>query len=116
MPDHPQSTPSTAAGDPRRTTAAERAAQSVLMETAGALATVRNRLWVLHVRLGERPEDDDMGEGRAPDSVRFSIRGAIECVNEDHLDTAILALEKAARDTPASLTREWRKRKAERQE
>ena len=77
---------------------------------------IRARLWRLHIRLGEAPEDFDIGEGFVPDSVRYSVRGAIECACTDHLDAAILALDKAARETPESLAREWRERKAERGE
>lgn len=89
----------------------ERKAQIRLLRAAGALAAVRTKLWILHVRLGELPEDNDMGEGRIPDSVRFSVRGAIECTAEDHLEPAIRALERAARDTPSTLALEWKKRR-----
>lgn len=110
MHDRPQSIPP----DLPAVTISERRAQRVLLETAGDLAWIRNRLLALHVRLGERPEDDDMGEGRIPDSPRFSIRGAIECVVEDQLAPAIEALETAARETPRDLHRQWRERLAQR--
>jgi hypothetical protein len=121
MPSRRKSIPPTAP-DPNRATVttlptvtrAERKAQIILLRAAGEIAAVRTLLWVLHVRLGELPEDIDMGEGVIPDSVRFSVRGAIECAAIDHLDAAIRALEKAAGDTPESLAREWRERLAER--
>jgi hypothetical protein len=113
----PPKTPKSTTRPPLPTvTRAERKAQIILLRAAGEIAAVRTLLWVLHVRLGELlPEDVDMGEGVIPDSVRFSVRGAIECAAIDHLDAAIRALEKAAGDTPESLAREWRERVAERE-
>ena len=117
MHDHAQSTPpETQDLTPPALTRAERKAQIVLLRAAGKLAAVRARLLILYSRLGELPEDDDMGEGRIPDSVRFSVRAAIECTADDHLDAVIQALEKAARDTPSDLAREWRERRQERGE
>lgn len=120
MPDRRKSIPPETPGSTRpplpTVTRQERKAQIILLRAAGQIAAVRTLLWVLHVRLEERlPEDIDMGEGRIPDSVRFSVRGAIECTAVDHLDAAIRALEKAAGDTPESLAREWRERVAERE-
>ena len=117
MPDHPQSTPpETQDRTPPALTGTERKAQVALLRAAGKLAAVRTQLWIQHARLGELPEDDDMGERRIPDSVRFSVRAAIECTAEDHLGAAIRSLEKAARDTPSELAREWRKHRQERGE
>jgi len=76
------------------------------------LCALRARLWIVHHRLGDGPEDDDMDEVRIPDSIRFAVRRAIECANEDHLDSAIQALQKAALETSESLAREWRERRA----
>lgn len=121
MHDSPQSIPPEAPESTTRpplptVTRAERKAQIILLRAAGEIAAVRTLLWIVHVRLGELPEDIDMGEGVIPDSVRFSVRGAIECTAADHLDAAIQALEKTARDTPESLAREWRERRKERGE
>lgn len=117
MRDRSKSIPSTPS-DPNQpsVTREERKAQVRLLRAAGEIAAVRTRLWSLYVRLGEHPEDDDMAEGRIPDSISFSVRGAIECTAEDHLAPAIQALEKAARDTPSSLAQEWRRRRQERGE
>jgi hypothetical protein len=114
MPDRPKSTPPEAPGGTRtRVSLAESEAQFELMKAVGKLAVLRARLWSQHKRHGERPEDDEMHENRAPDSVRVSVRGAIECACIDGLDGAIASLDKAARDTPESLAVEWRERVAE---
>jgi hypothetical protein len=91
-------------------TRAERKAQVVCLKAAGELSAIRTVLLVLHTRLGELPGDADMRENVIPDSVRVSVRGSIECVVSDCLDSAIVSLEKAAQDTPETLAREWRER------
>jgi hypothetical protein len=117
MPEQRQSTASDAPGLSRIVpTPAELRAQRGLLKVVAKLCALRARLWIIHQRLGEKPEDDDMGEARVPDSIRFSVRGAIECANDDHLETAIQTLQKAARETPETLAREWRERLAARGE
>lgn len=95
-------------------TRAERRAQIILLRSAEEIAAVRTLLWIVHVKLGELPEDADMGENLIPDSVRVSIRGTIECVSSDCLDPAIAALETTARETPQDLERQWKERLAQR--
>ena len=109
MPDRKKSIP------PTRTvvTRQERKAQILLLKAARELSLIRTVLLILHVRLGELPEDDDMHENRMPESVRVSVRGVLECVVSDCLDSAIVSLEKAGTDTPETLAREWRERVAE---
>lgn len=117
MPEQPKSTVSEAPGLSRTVpTAAELRAQRALLKVVAELCALRARLWIIHQRLGEGPEDDDMGETRIPDSIRFSVRGAIECAADDHLEAAIQTLQKAARDTPETLAREWREHLATRLE
>lgn len=114
MPDRRKSTPPKPPGGTRTTvTRQERKAQVLLLKAARELAAIRTVLLILHVRLGELPEDDDMHENREPESVRVSVRGAIECVVSDCLESAIVSLEKAGTDTPETLAREWRDRVAE---
>ena len=113
MPEQPKSTASQAPEiSPTVPTPAERRAQRALLKGVATLCALRARLWITHLRLGERPEDDDMDETRIPDSIRFSVRRAIECANEDHLEAAIQALQKAALETSEKLAREWRERRA----
>jgi hypothetical protein len=91
----------------------EHKAQILLLKAARELSAIRTVLLILHTRLGELPEDDDMHENRIPDSVRVSVRGTIECVCSDCLESAIASLEKAGTDTPETLAREWRERVAQ---
>lgn len=113
MPKQPKSTASPASEISSTVpTPAERRAQRVLLKVVATLCALRARLWIAHLRLGEKPEDDDMDETRIPDSIRFSVRRAIECANEDHLEAAIHALQKAALETTESLARGWRERRA----
>jgi hypothetical protein len=115
MHDRPKCTPPEAPGVTRpAVTRAERRAQIILLRSAEEIAAVRTLLWIVHVKLGERPEDSDMGENLIPDSVRVAVRGTIECVSSDCLDPAIRALEETARETPESLARQWRERLAQR--
>jgi hypothetical protein len=114
MPDRRKHTAPTVPGGTRTTvTRQERKAQVLLLKAAGELSAIRTVLLIVHARLGEGPEDTDMGENLIPDSVRVSVRGTIECVVSDSLDSGITALEKAALDTPETLAREWSERLAE---
>lgn len=115
MPRQQKSTPPEAPESTTRTTVTrqERKAQVLLLRAARELAAIRTVLLVLHVRLGELPEDDDMHENRMPESVRVSVRGVLECVVSDCLEPGITSLEKAGTDTPETLAREWRERVAE---
>lgn len=84
--------------------------QRDMVRYAGQLSAVRSRLWTMHVEIGEQYRDEEMAEGTFPESLGYSMRGAIECVCEDHLDAAIKALEKAAKETHWDLVAEWCKR------
>ena len=86
-------------------------AQQRLILLAGTLREIREELEELHEKLGEPAGEAEMAEGLRPETLRFSVRAAIECVVVDRLDSAIASLEAAARDTPGSLTREWKRRK-----
>ncbi|HEX2225453.1 MAG TPA: hypothetical protein VHN15_14725 [Thermoanaerobaculia bacterium] len=85
----------------------ETSAQRELDRIVGALREFQDVLEELHDDLGEPPEEDQMAEGLRPETVRFSIRAAIECVVADRLEPAIQTLDVAARDTPEKLMREW---------
>lgn len=109
MQDQEESTP-----PPKPPTYNEQKAQRELMRAAGRLAAIRAGLWNIHVRLGESPDEDAIAEGEIPETLAFAIRGAIECVNGDDLDSAIHTLEETARLTSGTLRAEWRERVRER--
>lgn len=108
MPEQEQSTPPPEV-HPR--SPFEKECQSDLIRFAGQLSAVRARLVRMHVRIGEQAPDVDMAEGVIPESLGYSIRGAIECVCEDHLEPAIKTLETAARETHWDLVAQWCRRK-----
>jgi hypothetical protein len=59
------------------------------------------------------PQDavaEDMGSGVIPESLTFSLRGAVECAMHDHVEPLNNLLRKAAKETPARLVRDWQKR------
>lgn len=97
-------------GSTPKRTRQEVAAQQELDRLVGTLREIKEVLEELHEILGEPPGEDRMAEGLRPETVRFSIRAAIECVMADRLEPAIKTLEAAARDTPEKLMRDWRKR------
>lgn len=97
-------------GNAPKPTRQEVAAQQELDRLVGTLREIKEVLEELHEILGEPRGEDGMAEGLLPETIRFSIRAAIECAVADRLEPAIRTLEAAARDTPEKLMREWRKR------
>lgn len=88
-------------------------------EAQSFLRRVRELLWFVEFFLeqaAERvpyPQDavaEDMGSGIIPQSLSFSLRGAIECAQGDHVDPLDTLLRDAARETPERLIRDWQKR------
>lgn len=90
---------------------AARRARGRLREIVGQLRRGIAALEGLKAELPSTPEAavTEMCDGLRPFDVPTMVRGAIDCAVEDGLGPAISALEAAARDTPESLEREWRR-------
>ena len=74
------------------------------------LQTIKAFLEAVYLDLPDPPDAEDMGEGRIPESLTYSLRGDIECALSDHLDPLMKLLKRAAKETPARLIRDWQKR------
>jgi hypothetical protein len=72
---------------------------------------LRKRVLSLHAGLPEPRDAEDMGDGRIPESLAFSLRGDLECLLTDHLEPAIRILEGAAQVRQEGLDRAWAIRK-----
>lgn len=107
MPDHPKSIPSTLAPP---ITLMEAEAQKIIRATIAMAGLIRYFLEVAYRDLPDPADAEDMGEGRIPESLSYSLRGDIECALSDHLDPLQKLLKRAARETPARLIRDWQKR------
>jgi hypothetical protein len=110
MPDRQKSTPPPVPP----VTADEEIAQNYLHR-------IRELLWFVewfldHVqdRLPYPPDAEAMGTGEVPESLTFSLRGAVECAIHDHVEPLSTLLRKAAKETPERLLRDWQKRQKER--
>lgn len=67
-----------------------------LLQEIGAIVDATKSIVIrLHDSLPDPPEAEDMGEGRIPESLEFSLRGDMECLVADHLDPAVLLLRRA---------------------
>ena len=66
-------------------------------------------------RLTDPAEAEAMGTGEIPESLSFSLRGAIECAQGDYVHPLDDLLHRAIAETPESLVRDWQKRQEERQ-
>jgi hypothetical protein len=95
---------------PAPITPAEKEAQSICRTARQMLETIKPFLEVAHSNLPDPPEAEEMGEGRIPESLTFSLRGSIECAISDHLDPLMKLLRRAARETPEKLVNDWLKR------
>ena len=69
----------------------------------------------VHASLPDPLDAEDMGEGRIPESLSFSIRGTVECVLADDLEPAIASLEEVWRLTPEDLLDAWEAKQAEKE-
>lgn len=107
MPDRPKSIPPTPAPP---ITQAEADAQSILRTAGEMLQTIKAFLEAAYSDLPDPLNAEDMGEGRVPESLGFSLRGTIEIAIADHLDPLVKLLKQAAKETPARLIRDWQKR------
>ncbi len=65
-------------------------------------------------RLTDPAEAEAMGTGLIPESMSFSLRGAIECAQGDYVHPLDDLLRKAIAETPESLVRDWEARQEER--
>jgi hypothetical protein len=74
-------------------------AQFLLQAIGSILDATRAIVNRLHDALPDPPEAEDMGEGRIPESLEFSLRGDMECLVADHLDPAIELLRRAGTTT-----------------
>lgn len=106
MPDHEKSTPPPAPA----VTPEEASAQSICRTARSMLETLKAFLEVAHLNLPDPPEAEEMGEGRIPESLAFSLRGSLECAISDHVDPLMKLLRRAAKETPARLIRDWQRR------
>jgi hypothetical protein len=68
---------------------------------------LRKKVIALHVGLPEPRDAEDMGDGRIPESLAFSLRGDLECLLADHLEPAIAILDGAAQARQEGLDRAW---------
>jgi len=86
-------------------------------EAQSFLRRARELVWFLeffldhaHDRLPDPPDAEAMGTGVIPESLTFSLRGAIECAMSDYVDPLNDLLREAVDETPESLIRDWQKR------
>ncbi len=91
-------------------TPGEEMAQAVIRWVALGISIAIGSLQAAHQGLPDPLDAESMGEGRAPESLTFSLRGAIECCVADHLTPAQRVLEEAAAETPERLYAEWQAR------
>jgi hypothetical protein len=91
-------------------THAEEEAQSFLRRVRELLWFVEWFLDHVHDRLPDPPDAEAMGTGEIPESLTFSLRGAVECAMHDHVEPLSDLLRKAVKETPQDLVRDWLKR------
>jgi hypothetical protein len=63
-----------------------------------------------YLRLTDPPDAEAMGTGEIPESLSFSLRGAIECAQADYVHPLDDLLRKAIAETPEGLVRDWEAR------
>ena len=87
------------------------------MEAQNYLRRVRDLLWFVdwfllrvHDRLRDPAAAEAMGTGEIPESLSFSLRGAVECARMDYVGPLDELLRRAVDETPKSLVRYWQKR------
>ncbi len=64
-----------------------------LREVLALLATAGQNLMALHASLPVSPQEDAMLAGEADPDFSFKARTTIECVQSDHLEAVIAALQ-----------------------
>jgi hypothetical protein len=89
---------------------AEAEAHDHLRRAHELLWFVRFFLDYAYDRLTDPADAEAMGTGEIPESLSFSLRGAIECAHGDYVHPLDELLRKAIAETPESLVRDWRKR------
>jgi len=94
-------------------TPGEEDAQSDLRRVLELLWFVEHFLELAYDRLPDPPDAEAMGTGEIPQTLTFSLRGAIECARTDHVEPLDDLLREAVAETPGSLFREWRRRQRE---
>lgn len=84
-------------------------AQAGLLEIAGELAAIEQRLERIKEDLPESPDRDAMEEGSIPYDMPTDMRGTIECVVADDIRPAIETLTEASRVTAERLEQAWKR-------
>ncbi len=86
-------------------------------EALSSLRRVAELVWFIeffldlaHSRLPDPPDAEAMGTGEIPESLTFSLRGSIECAQEDYVNPLYNLLREAIEETPERLIRDWQKR------
>lgn len=106
MPDRQKSTPPPIP----HVTPEEQDARSDLRRVVELLWFVEHFLDLAKSRL-EYPDDAEaMGTGEIPEVLSFSLLGAIECAQTDHVDPLHNLLRGAVAETPERLIRDWQSR------
>lgn len=95
-------------------TPAEDAAQSDLRRVLELLWFLEFFLDQAYARLPDPPDAEAMGTGEIPESLTFSLRGACEVAQADHIDPLYDLLRVAVAETPARLFQDWQRRQRER--
>ena len=110
MPDLPKST------KPFPTLAqSEAEAHDHLRRAQELLWFVRFFLDYAYDRLTDPADAEAMGTGEIPETLSFSLRGAIECAHGDYVHPLDELLRKAIAETPESLVRDWQERQEKRE-
>jgi hypothetical protein len=113
MPDHPKSIKK----KPFPTLAqSEAEARDALRRALELLWFVQFFLNYAYDRLTDPADAEAMGTGEIPESLSFSLRGAIECAHGDYAYPLDDLLRKAIAETPESLIRDWQARQEKKQE
>lgn len=108
MPSCPESTPPTLPPIPPLLPLTVAFAQVVLGLAVRGIATAVDLLERVHAGLPEPPDIIDRQEGRLPYDQATDILATIECVLEDSLQPALVALRRSAQVTDAELAAHWR--------
>jgi hypothetical protein len=107
MPDHPKSIKK----KPFPTLAqAEAEAHDSLRRARELVWFVRFFLDYAYDRLTDPTNAEAMGTGEIPESLSFSLRGAIECAHGDYVHPLDDLLHRAIAETPERLVRDWQAR------
>lgn len=89
----------------------EQEALNVLGSLAEIVWLIEWALDLVHSKLPDPPNAEEMGTGKVPESLTFSLRGSIECAMHDHVSPLHSTLKDAIHETPAQLVEDWVRRK-----